>query len=308
MELTNRSIEVTISKYKDDESLDFTKTFTDNISVKFNFERYVGTELYGTGKVSICGLDKKTTQELTTLCSTEQALDERKTITIRAGYGENKALIIEGDIVGAVPTMPPDVWIECKVINGFERIQKTVSISIKGEFDIQEATDIIAKELKLKNGADCRIKNDSYGKKFYQRKMRNISHKGSQEGIIEKLMDFYSFEEDDVFNKVFAYIDNETLIVDYTNFGKEEADKRSFHKISKENGMIGLPEISNAGTIANITTLLKPEIKAGDVIELESCMIPKANGQYNVIGITYTGDFRGESWYTMFHCRRITDD
>lgn len=308
MELTNRSIEVTISKYKSDGTLAFTKTFVDKISVKFSFERYVGTELYGTGKVSICGLDKATNEELTTICSVEQALEERKTIIIRAGYGEQKALIIEGDITSAVPTVPPDVWIECEVLNGFERKQTIISVSLKGEFNVQEATEAIAKELNLRNGADCRIKNDSFGKRFYQRKMQNLSYKGSQEGIIQELMNFYSFEEGDIFNKVYAYIDNETLIVDYSNLDETEGNNRTHHIINKDTGMVGLPEISNAGTIANITTLLKPEIKAGDVIELESYMIPKANGQYNVIGITYTGDFRGNSWYSMFHCRRITDD
>ena len=102
-----------------------------------------------------------------------------------------------------------------------------------------------------------------------------------------------------------AYIDNETLIVDYENFSEAEGQSRTHHKIDKNNGMIGLPEITKAGTIANITTLLKPEILVGDVIDLESVMIKKANGQYNVIGISYVGDFRGEKWYSMFTCRRI---
>lgn len=308
MNLTNRSIEVTIAKYNDKNELSFSKTFTKNIAVKFNFEKYIGNAMYGTGKVSICGLDKETTEELTTICSVEQALLERKSITIKAGYGEEKALIIDGTIVSAIPTMPPDIWIECEVLNGYERKQTIKSISVKADLNIQELAETIAKQLDLKNGAECRIKNDSYGKRFYQRKMSNISYIGSIEDCIAEVMKMYSFEEGDLFGVPVAYIDNETLIVDYSNFGETEVNNRTQHKINKDTGMVGLPEISMAGTIANITTLLKPEIKAGDVIELESSMIPKANGKYNVIGTTYIGDFRGNSWYSMFHCRRITNE
>lgn len=306
MQLSKRSIEVTISKYNQDGSLAFSKTFVDNISVKFNFQRYIGNAMYGMGKVSLCGLDKQTTNELTTLCSVEQALLERKSITIRAGYGDSKALIIDGTITSAVPTVPPDVWIECDVLNGYERKQIVKSISVKGSLNIKELADTIARQLDLRNGAECRIKNDSYGKKFYQRKMTNISFRGCITDCLSEVMNMYSFEKDDVFGVPVVYIDNETLIVDYSNFGSVESKNRTHYQINKDTGMVGLPEISMAGTIANITTLLKPEIKAGDVIDLESYMIPKANGQYNVIGVTYSGDFRGENWYSIFYCRRLT--
>lgn len=305
MQLENRSIKVDIFQYAEDGTEKFHKTFEKNISVKFNFEKFIGTAFFGTGKVSICGLDKATTETLTTLCSMEEALKERKQIKIEAGYGEKKALIIDGSIISAKPTIPPDVWIDCEILNGYERQQEIKSISVEGEMNIKELADTIALQLNLKNGADCRIKNDSVGKRFYQRKVKNLSYIGTLEGVLGEINKVYSFEEGDIYGVPVSYIDNETLIVDYANFSDVESQKRTHHRINKDNGMVGLPEISMAGTIANITTLLKPEVKVGDVIDLESYMIPKANGQYNVIGITYVGDFRGTSWYSVFSCRRI---
>lgn len=308
MELNKRSIRVEILQYNKDGETVFSKVFTDNISVKFYFEKFVGNAFFGRGKVSIGGLDKTTVEKLTTICGEEQAKQERKQIKIEAGYeGKKQALIIDGTIISAVPTVPPDVWVECELINGIERNKKMKSISLKGEFDIKELAEAIALQLNLKNGVDCRIKNDSYGKRFYQRKSKNVSFIGNAQRAVGLITQSYSFEKGDVFGVPKAYIDNETLVVDYSNFGRVESKQRTHHKINKDNGMVGLPEISNAGTIANITTILNPEIMAGEIIDLESYMIPKANGQYNVIGITYTGDYRGNTWYSMFHCRRITE-
>lgn len=305
MQLDNRSVKVDIYQYAEDGTEKFHKTFEKNISVKFNYEKFIGTAFFGTGKVSICGLDKTTTETLTTLCSMEEALKERKQIKIEAGYGEKKALIIDGSIISANPTMPPDVWIECEVLNGHERKQKMVSVSIEGELNIKEVAEAVALQIGLKNGVECRIKNDEVGKRFYQRKTRNIAYVGTLEELLTKITEVYSFEEGDIYGVPVSYIDNDTLIIDYSNFADVESNKRVHHKIDKDNGMVGLPDISMAGTIANITTLLKPEVKVGDVIDLTSYMIPKANGQYNVIGITYVGDFRGTSWYSVFSCRRI---
>lgn len=307
MQLSKRTIKVDIFQYDEKGNEKFHKTFENNISVKFNFEKFIGTAFFGIGKVSICGLDKATTETLTTICSEEQSLKERKQIKIEAGYEDTqKALIIDGSIISARPTMPPDIWIECEILNGHERKQQMKTISINGDMNIKEVAEAVASQMNIKNGVECRIKNDSYGKRFYQRKMQNISYIGTVEEILSVISNIYSFEEGDIYGTPVAYIDNETLIVDYVNFSDVESQNRTHHKIDKNNGMVGLPEISNAGTIANITTLLKAEIKVGDVIDLDSYMIPKANGQYNVIGITYIGDFRGSSWYSMFHCRRIS--
>ncbi len=304
--MLKRSVKVEIFQYDENGNEKFHKTFENNISVRFNFQKYIGTSFFGYGKVSICGLDKATTETLTTICSEEQALKERKQIRVEAGYEDTKkALIIDGSILSAVPTMPPDIWIDCLVLNGYERQQEMKSVSVKGSFNIKELAEIIAKQIGVKNGVICRIDNDVYGKRFYQRKTQNISLIDTVENILNVISQNYSVEEGDMYGVPVAYIDNETLIVDYENFSEAEGQSRTHHKIDKNNGMIGLPEITKAGTIANITTLLKPEILVGDVIDLESVMIKKANGQYNVIGISYVGDFRGENWYSMFTCRRI---
>lgn len=281
---------------------EFGDSQNDNLNVKFNFQKNIGNTLYGVGKVAICGLDKKLVEYLTTIGSVDSAIKQRKQIKLYAGYGEDKALIIDGSIIGAIPTVPPNIWINCDVINGYERKLEVKSVSIKAEMNLEELSKAVADQIGLK--LDFRIKKQSYLK----RKMKNLSKTGSLETLLSKIMEMYQYNpKEDIYGYPVAYIDNETLVVDYSNFGQVDIkeENRTVYDVNKNTGMVGLPELSDAGTVASITTLLRPEIKAGNVINLSSEMIPSANGYYTVIGTTYVGEYRGTQWYSQFYCRRL---
>ena len=52
---------------------------------------------------------------------------------------------------------------------------------------------------------------------------------------------------------------------------------------------------------------INTSIKTGDVIKMESSQIPSSNGLFYVIGVTYSGEYRGNNWYSVFHCRRVAN-
>lgn len=73
--------------------------------------------------------------------------------------------------------------------------------------------------------------------------------------------------------------------------------------ISKETGMIGLPEFQPLEGQITITvkTLLRRDIKVDDFIKVKSSIIDTVEGMYfRVSKIKYSGHLRGNEWYSIF--------
>ena len=141
---------------------------------------------------------------------------------------------------------------------------------------------------------------------YLNKKMSGQDFAGSAYQLIQTIASAVVYnQKKERYGKVISYFENSTIIVDYSLLMNDDKRTKSPILINKNTGMVGLPEMELIGNVANITTLLKPEIKTGDVIKLESEQMKNANGLFYVKGITYTGEFRGNSWYSTFSCRRI---
>ena len=291
--LPKRQLYVEIEKLDRNGNREFLKTFENSLNVKFNFIKYIGNIMAGDGTVSLCGLDNKTIEALTSIGQYDTEIAKRRIIRVKAGYeGQELGLMINGTIKTAMPTVPPDIWLNCGVINNLEaRENNNYAFATKEAMKLPDYIKSIADYLNLK--IENRIKDENI-----------LSQIVSKQSISGNLFDIvYSIS--DAAEKITAYIENETLIIDYRE-EPPEGDERYSNpiEVNKDTGMVGLPEIFNAGIQANITTLLNTSIKTGNIINLTSSQIPAANGKYYVVGITYTGDYRGNAWYSMFHCRR----
>lgn len=303
-ELAKRSLELTIQKISKDNNIDFTKTFTD-INVKFYFQKMIGSAMFGKGRISICGLEQDTIQQLTSFVDYGTTLNERKLIQFSAGYGEKKALIFNASILSAIPTIPPDIWLNCDVINGYELQQKYINISIEEGLTLEEYCQTVADKIGVP--LEMRVQDN----KYLAAKMSETTYYGNIFRLLNTIENKFPIKAiKKEYGNIVAYIDNGTLIVDYSVIPNSEqrAKQQNIVEINQDTGMVGLPEISMAGYLVNITTLLNPTIKTGDVINLTSSQIPSANGLYSVIGITYNGEFRGNSWYTTLTCRRVINE
>ena len=302
--LEKRSLTLTIQKLRKDGSIEMAKQFYD-LNVKFYFQKMIGSAMFGKGRVSICGLDKDTIQQLTSFVDYGTTLQERKLIKLEVGYGDKKALIFNASILSAMPTLPPDIWLNCDVINSYELQQTYMDITIEEGLTLQEYCETVAKKIGVP--LEMRIKENSY----LSSKMSGTSYYGNIFGFINTIENKFPIKAiKKEYGNIVAYIDNGTLIVDYSVIpnSEERAKSQNITEINQDTGMVGLPEISMAGYLANITTLLNPEIHTGDIINLKSSQIPSANGLYSVIGITYNGEFRGNSWYTTLTCRRVINE
>lgn len=311
-DLTKRIIEIEITKLSENGTVEFTKKFNnyyiaegkDGLNIKFHYQKYIGSILYGKGKVSICGLDKNTIGVLTGFSDVTTELQKRRIIKIKAGYeGQELGLMVDGTILSALPTMPPDVWLNCDVMNNFEQSEKLMAFSTTGDLNFAEYCDTVAKAIGIPK-VENRVKKQEYLDRL-------ISKQSIKAGNIFNIVDSIStvFTIGEKYKTgVSSYIENETLIIDYNDLPADDPRTQNPILVNKDNGMVGLPELTNAGIIANITTLLNPSVKTGDVIQLESSQIPAANGLYYVKGITHTGEYRGNSWYTMLHCGRIENN
>lgn len=302
--LENRSLTITIQKLRKDGSIEMAKQFKD-LNVKFYFQKMIGSAMFGKGRVSICGLDKDTIQQLTSFVDYGTVLNERKLIKLEAGYGEKKALIFNASILSAMPTLPPDIWLNCDVINSYELQQTYIDLTIEEGLKLEDYCKIVADKIGVP--LEMRIKNSDY----LASKMSGTTYYGNIFGLINTIENKFPIKSiKKTYGNIVAYIDNGTLVVDYSVIpnSEERAAEQNIKEINHDTGMVGLPEISMAGYLVNITTLLDPEIKTGNVINLKSSQIPSANGLYSVIGITYTGELRGNSWYTTLTCRRVINE
>lgn len=294
--LLKRQLNIEITKLDEAGNIEFQKVFENSLNVKFNFQKYIGNIMYGSGKVSICGLPRNIIEVLIGFTDTETELQKRRIIKVSAGYeGQQLGLMVNGTIKSAMPSMPPDVWIDCDVINNYEALNnQSINFSTKETMPLSDYINLVASNLGLQQ--DIRITNAD---------AINISQQNITAGTIFDIV--YSITN--VSFPIVAYIENETLIVDYA-VEPLNNDERYINpiEINKNTGMVGLPQLLNAGKIANITTLLNTSIKTGDIIKVESSQIPSANGLYYVIGMTYNGEFRGNNWYSIFHCRRTASN
>lgn len=69
-----------------------------------------------------------------------------------------------------------------------------------------------------------------------------------------------------------------------------------------EHGLIGLPSLVQ-GMNLQCRSLLSPNLKIADWIELKSVIIPKMNGYWRINEVTHSGHFRGNEWYTDINAK-----
>lgn len=296
--LENRKIKVVIVNYDENNNETILGEF-ENLNVKFSYKKSISVSNAGEGTVAICGLSKDLIQQMTSIYSNTRNLNKRIEIRLYAGYKET-SLIISGTIKYAKPTMPPDIWIECDVINGYRRRETCNNKTFEGIYSLKDISSMIAQYLGL--NLIYRIENGD----FENVKAYNFTADNCNDyALVNKLTELVKPTKENKYG-ICAFIDGENLIVDYLALKptlKERIDKAI--NIDLNNGMVGLPEPSHASYEVTITTLLDNSIKLCDVIKLDSLSIKALNGNYYVQRIAYNGEFRGQNFYSVFSCRRI---
>ena len=257
----------------------------DGLNIRFNVQKFRG-QLQGLARISICNLEKSDLEYLTTYMSPWVEVQKQKRIQLFAGYEGKTGLIFSGDIIKAIPTVPPDVWLNCEAMGGYYNNLLVESFTINGPIAIGDVCQIAASKLGV--SFVSRASADVFG-----RKIDSFCHTGGLNKCLKKINEL---------GLCCAWIENETLFIDDLEPNKP-AEGAPVRLISEDSGMVGIPEPGPIGV--DLSILMDPSINLGDPIELKSKIIPSASGIYYPYCLEHTGELRGNEWYTKLKCRRF---
>lgn len=256
----------------------------EGLNVRFSVQKFRG-QLQGKARISICNLSSADIEYLTTYMSPWVEIQKRKKIQLWAGYEDKLGLLFSGDILKALPTMPPDIWLHCEALGGYYNNLITASFTLQGPITIQAVCETVAQKLGVPfvNESSEKVSNIQIDGFCYTGGLTNAVKKINELGIC------------------CVWVENEIL---YMADNEPEIPKnKSVRLLTENSGLIGLPEPGPIGLDA--TMLLDPSIRLGDPIEVRSIRMPSINGLYYPYSLEHTGELRGNDWYTKIKCARF---
>jgi len=207
---------------------------------------------------------------------------QQRRIRLSAGYeGQKEAILFNGDILQALPTMRPDIVLQCDCYSNFRANMGVQTLQMYGPIKLKDVCQKIAEKLKLGFEWTADEKNN-----------KTIDSFTFAGGIFENVLFKLNKCGD-----ICAYYEDGYLKVSDKNASRKSTD---ILEVNKSTGMIGLPRPSMFGV--DVTVLLNPAIKLGQQIHLVSEAIPSCNGNYYVYGLTHRGSYRGNAFYTELQC------
>jgi len=263
----------------------------EGLNFKFNITRRAGA-LHSFADISIAGLNRDSITEYISFIAPFREYQKHKYISVYAGYEDKGGAvkIFEGDVTHAVPTQPPDVWLNIKARTGYY-LQQT--IATKSITDKMKFKDVC---LNAANWCGCKLiwlvkeqkTEDLVIDQFQCRSSLGevVAHQLEElaQGLVVVNM-----------NKATGCIE----VVDHDQPILEQTMKI----ISNDSGMIGIPQPTVNGVEVDI--MFDPTIRRFQVIRVESELIPTLNGTYSVMCYTHSGELRGNDFKTHIEARRI---
>ena len=257
----------------------------DGLNVKFSVKK-TANAVMNKATIDIANLSLDRIFDLTTFASPYLNARKRKRINLYAGYTDSGAddsvpLIFSGEITKAQPTMPPDIWLNCEARTGFYNNQRVVSMGVNGKISVKELCGKVAESIGLS------LDFTSTGNKTVE----GFSHNGGATQALNKVNDLggvIAFEDDGVLR-----------VMD----SARPVTSEYVRVLNRHSGMIGIPQIDHMGI--KVKMLLDPAFRVGDRVQVESELIPKANGVYWCYALSHSGTLRGTDFYTEIEARRM---
>lgn len=231
-------------------------------------------------RVAVANLSTEDLEYLTTYVSPYINPDIRKKINIYAGYEETGyGRIFAGDIYKALPDGMPDTWLNIEARSLYFEQRTPLSYGT-GEVTTQTLAQSIATEMGMTLVWDAtEVKT-----------IDDFNFSGSTGDLIKEynqLSDVVLFED----NGQLKAVDR-----------NPSSSGRTMKLITKDTGMIGLPEPDQFGV--KVRCLLDPSIACGDWVRVESVKIPALNGEYQIYTIDYDFSSREQAFYCDIYARK----
>ena len=231
-------------------------------------------------EVRIANLDKTTRDFILTETSPLNPLRVPRRIIVEAGresWGTTQ--LIEGDIIAATVSPPPDIWLTVKALTGSYYNGEIVSRSQAAAAPVSAIAQGVASDLGLSLNFQATDKN-----------VTNWSFTGGASKQVGSLGALGNFS---------AFVDDGTLVVK----NKTEPLAGTLKIVNKATGMIGVPEVSPYGV--KVKYLIDNTSKIGGAIQVESEINPTANGVYCIYKLSFEVASRDTPFYYVAEGYRI---
>ena len=245
----------------------------EGMAIKGKVSRKEGT-IAADAAISIANLTQSDIEYLTTYTTPYVKPKVRKLINIYAGYSQSGwGRIFTGDITEAISSGMPDTWLNIKAQSLYYSQRTPISYGVTNT-TTKKIAESIAGNLGLE--FDWAASGD--------KNIGVFNFAGSKAGLIKefnKLDDVTMFEDN-----------GKLKVVDKI---ASPPDKNQIPLITKDSGLIGLPEPDEYGV--KFKCLLNPSLVPGQWVRLESVKLSGLNGYYRIYTVNFDFESRGQSFY-----------
>ena len=260
------------------------------LDFKFTIERKAGA-IACFADVSVCGMKREDVLLFTAFAAKWREMNKHKSLLIYAGYEDEGGaqLLFDGEMYNALPTMPPEVWVNMKARTCYDlqltKCEKSILTPTKIEDVCRTAANWMGKKLlwMVKKAETNAIV------------IPQFRCKGTLSELAKQMQDLAP-------EKIIVSVNEKTGCVEIVDIDDIHYSA-SMMTITKESGLIGMPTPNPWGVEFDMR--LCPSIKRFMPIHLESEMIPLLNGDYAVSTYKHSGHLRGNEWKTHIMARRI---
>lgn len=293
-----------------------------DIDFKFDISKPIGAVCMD-AKISILGLSWDHIVAISTWTAQDFALAKDIRIQVFAGYGKDgyANCVFDGSIVFAMPTMPPNMWLNIQAISGVSRsrhvFDQDFGVSREGPVSFREYIKILCEKLGDKNPNVSQLTiPDS------QETLPYFKGGSTLQDVYDALVLACSKHKAIVWEEInesgtsHFVIQNAVNDEDYTSNPDIFAEAKRLHTISQNTGMIGIPKVAFAEI--EVTKFLDTSMDRGGFFYLETAYAPgdvvtggnysSQNGFYRINNIRHFGHLRGQEWYTTFKAWRWDDN
>ena len=254
--------------------------FWKRVGLDYRFDIKYAGDIAAKFTVGILGLSRETIQRLT-VWNKAHALTRARKIAVYGGYEKDgvERPLAEGIIVQAIPTSPPEMWLN------FECLVGRMDYDPQKSHCVKNATrafllELLAKKNGLASRWDAKkVNGNTRVSRFY--------FKTSPAWMINVFASTFG---------VHVYIDGNTLVAVDRNAWMDDSVVNNAEEVGPQTGLLNIGNIDLKG--ATIRRRLDVRSRLMTWIRLVSKIMPSASNSYFVIGKRHVGQFRGQDWYT----------
>ena len=244
-------------------------------------------DFYSTFRCSILGLTREHINALT-VWDKGQAVQKKRYIEVYAGYTSNgddmNKPIFSGYVMSAIPTPPPEMWMNFECIRAWDKDQCVTDIETMYDASprqiLQKIGDILEVDVNLTSFMSSTIKWDEekFAFKFSGKKKVQLT---------------YDFAHQ--FNCLCVDQDGTLVAADRREWLKSAG--RIAREINQDTGMLAVGNVDIAG--AKIVHRLDNTFSLMSWVDVKSRLIPNMGSRpYYVRSFRHTGHLRGDKWQT----------